>query len=121
MNYELSGSENKIKLEVNFMWTKIKLKVRYMDEHSNEWTPWHWHPWHIMHARYHFLSNYIWQKGFWKVLNINKIKQFVHIIVINHRSTFSHHVEINKKLNHVQWNGLKERDKRIKGPLHIKP
>jgi hypothetical protein len=40
--YELSGSE----LKLNWKLTKYELKqnIRYMDEYSNESTPWHSHP-----------------------------------------------------------------------------
>jgi len=42
VTYELSGSE----LKLNWKLTKneLKLNIRYMDEYSNESTPWHWHP-----------------------------------------------------------------------------
>jgi hypothetical protein len=52
MNSKSTGNELwikwkwiKIQLQVNYKWTEIKLNVRYMDEHSNEWNQWHWHPW----------------------------------------------------------------------------
>jgi hypothetical protein len=37
MNEKLTWNE----LWIKYKWTKNKLKVRYMDEYSNEWIPWH--------------------------------------------------------------------------------
>lgn len=40
-----------------------------MDEHSSKWTPWCWHPWHILPTsitsnRFDFLSNLIFYQNF---------------------------------------------------------
>jgi hypothetical protein len=53
----------------------------------------------IMHASYHSSTNYVWPIGFWKILHIKEMQQLAHAFIINHRFTFSEHVEISKNLH----------------------
>jgi hypothetical protein len=73
-----------------------KLWLHHKKEKSQPKFLFHWQP---NHACYHLLTNYVWPMGFWKILHIKEMQQLVHAYIINHRFTFSEHVETNKKLH----------------------
>jgi hypothetical protein len=59
-------SEKKLNLELNISILQV------MDQHSNEWTPWHYHLWHMQVFELHLKFVVIWKIKF-KYLKVGEM------------------------------------------------